>query len=83
MWYEKQIELCYLSCYLVFEVVKLITQFTGSCVNFHTCYCRFDVEKYHSKGVGVIAWTVNSATDKDHFENILHIPYMTDYILRP
>ena len=30
----------------------------------------------------MVTWTVNSETEKKHFENVLRIPYMTDFVRR-
>ena len=65
--------LCAKFSYLLLALLSPLTNFPND--------CRFDVEKYVSKGIGVIGWTVNSTADKDHFESALRIPYMTDYVL--
>lgn len=31
--------------------------------------------------MGVVTWTVNSAKDKDHFSDVLKVPFITDQIV--
>ena len=34
--------------------------------------------EWQKRGVSIIAWTVNSPQDKEHFCSVLQIPFMTD-----
>lgn len=36
------------------------------------------VEKWNNRGIEVVAWTVNTATEKLYYEHILHSNYITD-----
>ena len=36
------------------------------------------MEKWYQRGVYLITWTVNSREEKEYFELVLQIPYMTD-----
>jgi hypothetical protein len=43
---------------------------------------RIDPDLWYGRGVRLVTWTVNSDDEKTHFENVLRIPYMTDYVRR-
>lgn len=50
-------------------------------------YLRFCVSRYRmdpvvweKKGVSLLAWTVNSKEEKNRFQQVLKIPYMTDHV---
>lgn len=48
-----------------------------SCEFFHI-YCRVNVEKWYKRGVPLVAWTVNKKEEKEYFDSVLQIPYLTD-----
>ncbi|KAM4698409.1 glycerophosphodiester phosphodiesterase 1 isoform 3-T3 [Rhinophrynus dorsalis] len=39
------------------------------------------VKQWNSKGIEVVAWTINSATEKFYYETVLHSTYVTDSLL--
>ena len=43
---------------------------------------RVDVVKWYGRGVRLVAWTVNSNAEKQHFDSMLQIPYLTDSVDR-
>ena len=42
---------------------------------------RIDVEAYRRQGIGVVTWTVNRQEEKEHFQNVLKIPFITDHVV--
>lgn len=43
--------------------------------------CRDYVNKWSSKGVQVVGWTVNRFAEKMYYENVLQATYITDSML--
>ena len=39
------------------------------------------MEQYRRQGIGVVTWTVNRQEEKDHFQNVLKVPFITDYVV--
>ncbi|KAG8432976.1 hypothetical protein GDO86_017300 [Hymenochirus boettgeri] len=39
------------------------------------------VEKWNSRGIEVVAWTINNASEKFYYENVLNSTYLTDSLL--
>ena len=48
----------------------------------HVLCIRIDPDLWYGRGVRLVTWTVNSDDEKTHFENVLRMPYMTDYVRR-
>ena len=45
-------------------------------------YCRVDPVWWEGLGVSVVAWTVNSESEKNYFQDALKLSYMTDNVDR-
>lgn len=41
---------------------------------------RVNVNEWYRRGIQLVTWTVNSNAEKQHFESVLQIPYMTDSV---
>jgi glycerophosphoinositol glycerophosphodiesterase len=41
---------------------------------------RIDTAEWYGRGVQLVTWTVNSRAEKEHFERVLKIPYLTDSV---
>ncbi|XP_068102949.1 glycerophosphodiester phosphodiesterase 1 [Hyperolius riggenbachi] len=39
------------------------------------------VEKWNSRGIEVVAWTINSASEKSYYEHVLNSSYITDSVV--
>ena len=40
--------------------------------------CRVNVEKWYKRDVLLVTWTVNKKKEKEYFDSVLQIPYLTD-----
>lgn len=45
------------------------------------CSCSDYVQFWAQRGVEVVAWTVNTHVEKEYFENVLCISYITDSLV--
>ena len=41
---------------------------------------RVNLNEWYGRGIQLVTWTVNSNAEKQHFESVLQIPYMTDSV---
>lgn len=41
---------------------------------------RLNLKRWQERGFCVVAWTVNSKEDKDYFQNVLNLPFLTDAV---
>lgn len=49
---------------------------------FFSCLLLRDYVQYWAeRGVEVVGWTVNTAVEKDYYQNLLKIGYITDSLL--
>lgn len=45
------------------------------------CFCRDYVEYWAHRGVEVVAWTINTKVEKDFYQELLKVNYITDSLV--
>ena len=48
--------------------------------NLHVPPNRLNLKRWEERGYCVVAWTVNSKEEKEHFQNNLNLPILTDAV---
>lgn len=53
----------------------------SKCILLLCPLCRDYVQYWARRGVEVVAWTVNTKVEKDFYQELLHVNYITDSLV--